>query len=151
MRFLGALGASLAIVALASVASADIHTFWKTDICPDFGGLKPPIAAEVGLMEAVIDPQAFGSAGGHMCVLGSTPKVATPVAFKTLVTGNAQIVAQAGDIIDIGDIGDSWMCVVCQYEDKVSAHPALSVVGTAVLMGGLLSGVLYELRRRRDA
>ena len=63
--------------------------------------------------------------------------------------GNANVAMLPGDIADIGLPGDTWSCVVCQYEDKVAAHPALSVFGTALLMGGLVTAMLYELRKRQ--
>lgn len=137
---------------LASTASADIHTFWKTDFCPDFGGFKPPIGIEVGIMEAPLDPFGFsGGVGGPTCVLFSTPRVTFPFPAKNFFVANATVDASPGDLVDIGGPIDPWACVVCQYEDKVvGALPALSVLGTVILMGGLLTGALHELRRRQD-
>jgi hypothetical protein len=45
--------------------------------------------------------------------------------------------------------GFIWDCVVCQYEDKVAAHPALSMWGTIALMGGVVTAMIFELRRRQ--
>jgi hypothetical protein len=157
-RSIGLFAVGAAALLAGGTASADIETFYKTDICPSFGGLKPPIASEVGQMEAVQD-NAFlfgglgsGGTGGHFCHLLSVPTVARlllPGGGKQFDVGNSDVVMLPGDIADIGLPGEKWMCVVCQYEDKVSAHPALSTVGTALLMGGLVSAMLFELRRRR--
>jgi hypothetical protein len=150
------LGIGVAAFLWSSAASADIETFYKTDICPDFAGLKPPIAFEVGLMEAVQD-NAFafgglgsGGVGGIFCNLLALPKRSIPFGFKQFVVGNANVVVNPGDLVDPPGIpGENWMCVVCQYEDKVAAHPALSTFGTALLMGGLVTALLFELRKRQ--
>jgi hypothetical protein len=142
------LGVGVAAVLWGGAASADIQTFYKTNICPTFGGLKPPIAFEMGLMEAAGAP---GGVGGIFCNLFSLPKRAQPLAFKNFDVANSNVVVSPGDIVDPPGIpGDTWMCVVCQYEDKVAAHPSLSVFGTAILMGGLVTAMLYELRRRQS-
>jgi hypothetical protein len=142
------LGVGVAIL-WSGAAAADIETFYKTDVCPNFGGLKPPIAAEVGTMEAA-NANLSGSVGGIFCNLLSVPKRAIPIAFKNFQVNNAEVVVVPGDFVDPPGVpGDTWMCVVCQYEDKVAAHPALSTFGTALLMGGLVTAMLYELRRRQ--
>lgn len=51
--------AGWASLCLAGAAFADIQTFWKTEVCPDFGGLKPPIAFLVLADDAV--PRAVES------------------------------------------------------------------------------------------
>jgi len=152
------LSVGVATILWSGVAAADIQTFYKADICPDFGGLKPPIAMEMGLMEAAQDNALFaggigsGGVGGLFCNLFSLPKVAQPFfGFKQFPVGNASVLVNPGDIADIGLPGDNWSCVVCQYEDKVAAHPALSSFGTALLMGGLVTAMLYELRKRQAA
>jgi len=145
------LGASVAAFLWSGVAAADMQTFYKTDICPNFGGLKPPIASEMGLMEAAAFEGLTGAGvGGIFCNLLSVPKVARPFAFKQGSVGNVNVIVNPGDLVDPPGVpGDTWTCVVCQYEDKVAAHPALSVFGTALLMGGLVTAMLYELRKRQ--
>ncbi len=136
---------------LASASSADIQTFWKTDFCPDFGGSKPPIGVEVGIMEAPIDPSGLsGGTGGPICVLFSTPRVTVPFPAKAFSVNNATVDAFPGDLVDIGMPLDPWACVVCQYEQKFSALPEIGI-GTGILVGGLLIGALFELRRRQNA
>jgi hypothetical protein len=156
-RGLAWLGVGVATVLWGGVAWADIETFYKTDVCPNFGGLKPPIAFEMGLMEAVQDNAAdfggigFGGAGGQFCNLFSLPERSVPFGLKAFPVGNANVIVLTGDTVDPpGAPPDTWACVVCQYEDKVAAHPALSVLGTALLMGGLVTAMLYELRRRQS-
>jgi hypothetical protein len=144
------LGVGIGLLVWGGAASADIQTFWKTNICPNFGGLKPPIAAEPGFMEAPIDVTVGGGVGAAYCNLFATPEIALPGNTKTRLAGNARMFVEPGDFTDIGVPGDTWACVVCQYEDKVAAHPALSVVGTALLLGGLVTAMLYELRRRQS-
>jgi hypothetical protein len=157
MKRIGSIAVGAAALLVGATASADIETFYKTDVCPTFGGLKPPIAFEVGEMEAVQD-NAFvfggigsGGTGGHFCNLYATPDVALGMGFKQFPVGNASVLANPGDFIEIGGPGLIWNCVVCQYQDKVVAHPALSTFGTALLMGGLVTAMLYELRRRQPA
>jgi hypothetical protein len=79
------------------------------------------------------------------------PTVATAFFPKQFLLGNANGIMNPGDFADIGNPGLNWACVVCQYEDKVVAHPALSTFGTALLVGGLVTAMLYELRRRQPA
>jgi hypothetical protein len=135
----------------SGAASADIETFYKTDVCPNFGGLKPPIAMEVGTMEVATSLTTTEGVGGPFCNLLSLPKRAAFIPMKALAVANAQAIVNPGDIVDPPGVpGDTWLCVVCQYEDKVAAHPALSVFGTALLMGGLVTAMLYELRRRQS-
>ena len=140
-----------ALVFGAGSASADIETFWKTDVCPDFGGAKPPIGKEVGVMEAPAELLfgTFAGIGGPFCVLFSTPRTTVPFPAKQFDTGNANMIALPGDLVDIGAPGDNWACVVCQYETKTIAVPALTLLGTAVLMGGLFTAALYEMRMRQ--
>ena len=91
-----------------------------------------------------------GGVGGHFCHLFSVPARASFAAGKQLDVPNANVVVSPGDFVEPPGVpGDTWMCVVCQYEDKVAAHPALSTFGTALLMGGLVTAMLYELRRRQ--
>jgi len=144
------IGVGVATILWSGAASADIQTFWKTLMCPDFGGFKPPIAFEVGHMQAPVDPLG-GGVGGAICVVDST----FPTASSEFGGGKEFDVLSADVVVSPGDIsmslpGYSWDCVVCQYEDKVAAHPALSIWGTAVLMGGVVTAMIVELRRRRD-
>ena len=153
------LTAMACVVLCTATASADIVTFWKTDVCPDFGGMKVAIASEVGSMQAPVNREvplatqidaSVSGVGAPFCVLDSLP-VATidGPGQKALNVYNANIVFNSSDpLVD----GDLYRCVVCQYEDKViQAIPALSLLGTAILMGGLLTACLYELRKRRAA
>ena len=158
-RGLAWIGVGIAALLSGATASADIETFYKTDVCPDFGGMKPPIAFAEGQMEAVQD-NAFGfggigsgGTGGHFCHLLFTVPTNTSFLGKALIktfpVGNAEVIMNPGDYADFGIPGEAWACVVCQYQDKVAAAPALSVFGTALLMGGLVTAMLYELRRRQ--
>ena len=141
------LGAGIATVVWSSAASADIHTFWKTIICPDFGGMKAAIGSEVGHMEAPAD--AFvGGIGGAICVTDSATLTASTPGAKTGDVMNADVMVAPGDL-GMALPGFIWDCVVCQYEDKVAAHPALSTWGTIALMGGVVTAMIFELRRRQ--
>jgi hypothetical protein len=141
------LGASLAALLWSGAASADIQTFWKTMICPDFGGLKPPVAFELGHMESPAD--AFvGGVGGAICVTSSATLTASTPGAKTFDVMNADVMVAPGDLGMVIP-GFIWDCVVCQYEDKVAAHPALSMWGTIALMGGVVTAMIFELRRRQ--
>ncbi len=153
----------------------DIETFWKTTTCPTFGGLKPPIAFEVGVMEAVMNdpaiPNSFG-VGGLYCRLLSSPPNNVPSTSKFLTTSNAAVVAPSGN---------QWNCVVCQYENKIGMPvppemtlpidytnpdsatvrvsivgpaggiPAVSFLGTVVLMAGLVVAGVYAIKQRKVA
>ena len=147
------LGVGVAPILWSGAASADIQTFWKTYFCPDFGGLKPAIASEVGHMEAPVDPFG-GGVGGAICVTESASLTAGnfSAGTKNYDVFNADVVFSPGDVeLGMGGVpGAVWDCIVCQYEDKVFAHPALSIWGTAVLMGGVVTAMIVELRRRRD-
>ena len=141
------LGAVIAAAAWSGAASADIHTFWKTDYCPDFGGMKTAIAFEMGHMEAPAD--AFiGGVGGAICVTESASLTAASLGAKSFDVMNADVMVAAGDL-GMAPIGFTWDCVVCQYEDKVAAHPALSMWGTIALLGGVVTAMVFELRRRQ--
>lgn len=132
----------------AATASADIHTFWKADTCPDFGGTKTAIGAEVGVMESVLfskDPLTGGiGAGGAFCVLDSIPRVTIPLGknAKGIFVLNADVL--------IAVIGEQLRCVVCQYEDKIGI-PAMSLLGTIILMAGLLTAGAYQIGKKQRA
>lgn len=144
-----ALGMSIAAILWSGAASADIQTFWKTFACPDFGGFKPPIAFEVGHMQAPVDPFG-GGVGGAICVTDSAFYSSRDfTGFKDNTVFSANVVVAPGDLFGMSIPGESWDCVVCQYEDKVAAHPALSMWGTIALMGGVVTAMIFELRRRQ--
>ena len=173
LRFIAALG--LALSGGAANCFGDIETFWKTDTCPDFGGAKVSIASEVGVMEAVmVDPGA--GVGGLFCHLLSTPPAAVPFSTKSLTVNNAAVLVNVGDIPGPYVPGDQWSCVVCQYEVKIGMPvpppmtlpfdpdgavmvsvvspsggvPAVSFLGTVVLMAGLVVAAVYAIQRRKD-
>jgi len=82
--------------------------------------------------------------------LFSLSKRSRPFFFKHFEVPNANVIVSPGDLVDPPGVpGDTRTCVLCQYEDKVAAHPALSVFGTALLMGGLVTAMLCELRKRQ--
>jgi len=144
------LGVGMVMILWSGAASADIQTFWKTDFCPDFGGLKPSIASELGIMQAPVDPFG-GGVGGAFCVTYSADLAGfDPSGIKQYEVFNADVVVAPGDISGMAGLGYTWNCIVCQYEDKVAAHPALSIWGTIALMGGVVTAMIFELRRRRD-
>ena len=118
-------------------------------------------------------PSAGGpglSVGGPFCVVdASAPFDTAPTRLKGFFVGvnNVDIVVRPGDCLEPYDPLslppescldpapdlEAWRCVICQYPDKViiqsGAVPTLSALGTAVLLGGLLTAVLYELRKRQ--
>jgi hypothetical protein len=97
--------------------------------------------------------------GGVFCTINPNPVAFPPVPpfeKKALDVFNADVVAQAGDLGKRPDgsqgfEGDVWACVVCQYEEHKFQIPALSLLGTAMLLGGLLTAGAYQLGRRRLA
>lgn len=150
------LTAMACVVLFTATASADIIVVWKTSVCPNFGA-KTPIASVGGIMQAAVDGAGgLAGVGGVFCdvapVGGKLTGGAGPKQFKVF---NADIVAAPGDEPGPGVVpGDAYVCAYCQYPDKViqfQAIPALSLLGTAILMGGLLTACLYELRKRRAA
>ena len=146
----GIVGVALALVFTAS-ASADMVTFWKTTDCPVFGLDKPAIAAVRGVMEApVVTEGIIGpviSVGGPFCNVGPSSQTA-PAAVKRFKVFNASIVPVIGASPD-----DVFLCVVCQYPNKVifwgAATPAVSISALAFLGGGLAMLGLARLRRRQ--
>ncbi len=147
----GIIGVGLALVFTAS-ASADIVTFWKTLECPDFGGLKPAIAREAGVMEAPVVTDSFIgpviSVGGPFCNVGGAFQT-TPGISKPFTVFNASIVP----VIQPVPPGATFSCIVCQYPNKVrflgEAMPAVSISALAFLGGGLAMFGLVRLRRRQ--
>jgi len=130
-----------------ATASADIHTFWRTDVCPVLGG-QEAIAQELGRMESSRRIEDMTGIGGPYCRLDSATEVTRPWDYMLQVART-----------DLGPHGPvdpplvAWACVVCQYATPTGsmAIPTLSLLGTAVLMGGLVTAAIYELRRRRCA
>jgi hypothetical protein len=116
-------------------------------------GAKTAIASEVGVMEAPADFETFQGIGGPFCVLDSTPRVSIPMPeIKAFKIHNAVIWANPGDEGGIPD--ETWVCVVCQYEDKVvlvksQSIPTVSALGTAILLGGLMTAAIYRIRRKQ--
>ena len=80
--------------------------------------------------------------GGAMCVLLDANHALGPP-FKQFAVTNATI----AEFPEPGAPG--WACVVCNYDQPGGAIPALSALGTAVLIGGLLTAGIYEIRRRQ--
>lgn len=46
-------------------------------------------------------------------------------------------------------VGDAYDCVTCWYEETITAIPALSLLGTAVLLGGLLTAAIFRIRQKQ--
>ena len=177
--------ASAACVAFCTAtASAEIHTFWKTDVCPDFGIGKMAKGFELGVMQAPIGNlevnvgrcvgticvggldagqpcppfecqsatvKAANGVGGPFCDLDVATKVTPGFGPKAASVFNANIVHNEGDESADGRIpGASIRCIICQYADEVVPQlPALSLLGTALLMGGILTAGAYQLGRKR--
>lgn len=142
----GIVGAAFALLLSAS-ASADMVTFWKTNVCPDFNG-KLAIARQTGTMEApvVVDVEgAVFSVGGAYCNLDADADTQGQ-AQKPLAVTNASIWPYPFGI-------GAWDCVVCQYATKTIAlgvgMPALSMSAVVFVSGGLAMLGLARLRRRQ--
>ncbi len=144
------IGAALALLLTAS-ASADMVTFWKTTTCPVFGLTKPALASLKGVMEAPVVTESAAlnviSVGGPFCNVGANSQFA-PSSVKPFRVFNASIVPVIGTSPD-----DVFVCVVCQYPNKVifwgAAMPAVSISALAFLGGGLAMLGLARLRRRQ--
>ncbi len=147
----GIAGAAFVLLVSAS-ASADIVTFWKTTECPDFGGLKPAIAREKGVMEAPVVTESFLgpviSVGGPFCNVGPSSDTVSGI-LKPFRVFNASIVP----VVQPVPPGATFSCIVCQYPNKVrflgEAMPAVSISALAFLGGGLAMLGLARLRRRQ--
>ena len=133
---------------LATSASADMVTFWKTTQCPEFNG-KLALARQAGTMEAPVilgqDINAPISVGGPYCNITELQDTTSPQQ-KPLSVNNASIIPA---FIDPG----AWDCVVCQYPNKVifigAGMPAVSLTALAFVGGGLATFGLIRLRRRQ--
>jgi hypothetical protein len=139
-----------------TTASASIYTFWKTDECPAIGQKFQDM--QVGIMQApfVTVDQAGNvtgaGLGGPYCVLESTALRSSSLDIKASNSRNADIKVVAGDIVGAPTwpgggsavVGETWRCVVCWYKDASVALPALSLLGTAVLIGGLVAAGAYQ-------
>ncbi len=88
--------------------------------------------------------------GGPFCVLNLSPRSASAPIEKVHRVVNALITATADDLGE-GTEGDVWNCAVCVYKQPPPGNgiPALSLLGTAVLMGGLLTAGAYAFGKRR--
>lgn len=140
-------------------ALGEIHVFWKTHQCPTVEDLNPPIVMEYGYMQAPvgkIDPSdpdtAITSVGGPFCYCtdcGEGPD--DPVNRQ-----KGRNVYNANVVFNDGGTGqyENWLykCVVCWYDDRTSikAIPTLSALGTAILLGGLMTAAIYRLRRKQN-
>ena len=137
--------APLAGFALANVALADTQTFWKTDVCPDFGGSNTATGAEVGHMEATLEPNSsVCGSGGPICVLESSTKVTVEAPTGAFDLNTVSVVHRASEPLDSGSAGDPWACVVCQY----SSVPEASV-SDGLSAGSLLLAALTRWHRRQ--
>ncbi len=137
-------------------ASAEWVTFWKTNECPQIAGLG--VNAELGgviqaAMALGVPPEANPiSVGGVFCdiALADDSTEPFPDGHKAFSVLNADVVMHGGDAPHPNAIpGDVWTCVQCNYSKPDGAFPALSALGTAVLIGGLLTAGIYEIRRRQ--
>ena len=152
----------------AETASADIVTFWKTDTCPILGGVKVAIASEVGVMQAAGTPSL--GAGGVFCVLNNANLEHSSVnKIKSAALENSDLDVNPNDkcrddttgvIESCFDDGVSttgthvWLCAVCQYRDKITVNiPTISLLGTIILMAGLLTAAAYRIgkNQKREA
>ena len=139
---------------IAAPASAELITMWKTTDCPVIPGKGAATGSIVGVMQApIVLSSPTGpvvSVGGPFCDLITATKSSTFLGVKTWKVHNADIVASPGDP-GTANPGEAWDCVLCNYSSLAgSQFPAVSVLGTAVLLGGLLTAAAYELRRRQS-
>ena len=163
-------------------ASANFVTFWKTDTCPSFGGLKKAVAWEVGIMQAPVfqQEQTTITSGGELGCLECTAGVGAGIGIGIGVGGahcvldsaniaavltngtkgrrvfNAEILVDEtldpgnpGTCDPLGGVDCVWQCVICQYRDKQPAIPTLSALGTALLLGGLMTAAIYRIRQKQ--
>jgi len=147
------LGVTASVLFYSATASADIYTFWKTNECPKVPDKK--LQHEMpGIMEAPGTTAQGGVAldvGGAFCTLlnhpltsvaGLEPKLTV---FKYPVRVAIEDV-HAGKALREGEI---YNCVVCWYTETIVGLPTLSALGTAMLIGGLLTAVIIQVRRRQ--
>lgn len=146
------LTAAFCTLCFAGSASAELVYLWKTSECPvlpDKGAAKSFI---VGVMQAPVVTNSFDepiSVGGPYCDLVEATKSSTFGFVKVHKVLNADIVASPGDP-GSAQPGEVWDCVLCNYTEQITPQfPTLSLIGTALLFGGLLTAAFYELRRRR--
>ena len=161
IRFVLLAAASMLLV--TSVASAEIFVFWKMNQCPQLG-TKAPLVQEVGIIQVPVNtvPEGY-SVGGPMCILDRYATVAVGRKFlpganpkeKVLIAYNADVVVHDGDTVDAYENQlpfpeqNAYRCVICQYAEHKVGMPAVSLLGTALLLGGLLTAGAYELGRRQ--
>lgn len=88
--------------------------------------------------------KAANGIGGPFCTV-NVP-VSIDGVSKVSTVFNADVVAQKGDFGGVE--GQIWTCVICQYEDKF-AIPAISTLGTIILMAGLLTAAAYRIGKKQ--
>lgn len=131
---------------LSAPASADIHVFWKTAVCPVFGN-KAALASVPGVMETAYTNKdgINASVGGVYCApqFGFLPQVEPS---KPNVVTNA----------NIGPIENeqrAFPCIICQYPNKVTllaqGMPSIPVGIACSIMGVLGTLGLIRLRSRQ--
>ena len=138
---------------VSAPASAELITMWKTTDCPVLPDKGAATSSIVGVMQAPIVLQSPSgpviSVGGPFCDLITATKSSTFLGVKTWKVHNADVVASAGDP-GTANPGEVWDCVLCSYSSAVgNQFPTVSALGTAILLGGLLTAAVYELRRRQ--
>jgi hypothetical protein len=148
------LAAAACALGFAWPASAELIYMWKTTDCPVLPDKGAATSSIVGVMQAPIVLQSptgpVISVGGPFCDLITATKSSTFLGVKTWKVHNADIVASPGDP-GSANPGEVWDCVLCNYAAGTgNQFPTVSVLGTAILLGGLLTAAVYELRRRQS-
>jgi hypothetical protein len=151
------------VLFMTTTASAEIYTFWKTNVCPldPRTNVNDPVLLFAGKMEAAIDndradPGSVEGAGGVFCVEVGASVGPPGLGTKSNFVYNGDVVVNPTDPLAISDpsyIGRAWDCAVCLYDDRVlfkgPGIPALSTLGTAMLLGGLMTGAIYRIRQKQ--
>jgi hypothetical protein len=160
-------------------ARAEIYTFWKTDQCPNIGiplvwsevgtmqapifEYIPPLVLEFGQPGGGTDctecagigvgaAAGLGVGGAHCTLDGLGLAAANSNNTKGRQVFNAEIrVDPSVDPVPPTCTGGPcvWKCVVCRYQATSAAIPAISALGTALMIGGLIVAGMYEIRRRQ--
>ena len=133
-------------------ASGEFVTFWKTSVCPNFPGVGPANGGLPGVMQVALGGTQ-GSIGGVFCNLSSDQDTTSPGGTKVGQAITADVEKTGGDD-GPGIDKDAWECIVCNYSKPgaaAAAAPALSQVGTAILLGAILTSGAVVLIRRRQA